>query len=126
MISLSRGAIVLEINGAVLRFLKIIFIIFMFPKLFFYFSSHLTPNGLETLAKPCLLFEINIKIEKIHIVKNLDENVVMAEILSCKGRSLRRRLVANKFSIAQDFTRTPRHEKGACLDSCPQIKRQLE
>jgi hypothetical protein len=38
----------------------------MFPKLFFYFSSYLTPNGLETLAKPCLLFKINVKIKKIH------------------------------------------------------------
>jgi hypothetical protein len=49
-------------------------------KIIFHFSSHLTPNGLETLAKPCLLFKINIKIEKIHIVKKIDENVVMAEI----------------------------------------------
>jgi hypothetical protein len=80
MISLSRAAIVLEINGAVLKFLKIIFIKFNFSKIIFYFISHLTPNGLETLAKPCLLFKINIKIEKIHIIKNLDENVVMAEI----------------------------------------------
>jgi hypothetical protein len=55
-------------------------------KIIFYFSSQLTPNGLKTFAKPCLLFKINIKIEKNHIVKNVDENVVMAEILSCKGR----------------------------------------
>jgi hypothetical protein len=34
MISGSRGAIVLEIKGAILKFLKVIFI-FMFPKLFF-------------------------------------------------------------------------------------------
>jgi hypothetical protein len=44
---------------------------------FFYFSSHVTPHCLETLAKLCLLFKTNIKIDKIHIVKNLDGNFVI-------------------------------------------------
>ncbi len=49
-------------------------------EIIFYLSSHLTPYSLETLAKLCLLFKKIITVEKIHIVKNLDENVATAEI----------------------------------------------
>jgi hypothetical protein len=80
MIFVSKATIVLEINDVILNI--IINVLFKPYKNEHsgFFNSHLTTYGLALLAKPCSLFKINIKIEKIHIVKNLDENVVMAEI----------------------------------------------
>jgi hypothetical protein len=60
------------------RYIKLFSYIYV-PKLFFYFSSHLTPYGIEALPKLCLILK-QLKIENIHIVKILDENVVMADI----------------------------------------------
>jgi hypothetical protein len=56
MISLSKEAVVLEINGAILKKNYNIYV----SEIIFYLSSHLTPNGLETLAKLRLIFKIRL------------------------------------------------------------------